>query len=77
MTRGQQYQRAQRDLVGQINAYPQNDIYDMTEYAPVLHDKIRDYFQFFDPGNGFENTFQGFLNLLSDTTKPVIKILFT
>ena len=71
MTRKQQYARAQRDLIGRINTYPSQEIYDLEEYAPMLNDKIRDYFMFFDPGNGFANTFQGFLNLLSDTTKVV------
>ena len=71
MTRKEQYRRASRDLIGQLNVYPTNDIYEMEEYAPMLHDKIRDYFQFFNPGEGFENTFLGFINLLADTTKAV------
>ena len=71
MTRGEQYKRVQRDLVGRINTYPTNNIYELDDYAPMLHDKIRDYFQYFVPGDGFENTFLGFINLLADTTKAV------
>ena len=71
MTRKQQYQRSQRDLIGRINTYPSNDIYELEEYAPMLYDKIRDFFQFYVPGNGFESTFPGFLNLLADTTRTV------
>ena len=73
MTRKEQYRRAARDLIGQINTYPQNEIYELSEYAPMLHDKIRDYFQFYNPGEGFENTFLGFVNLLADTSRTVSK----
>ena len=72
MTRGEQYRRAQRDLVGKLNELPSNDDFPLNEEAPMLHDKIRDFFQFYEPGNGFENTFLGFLNLLADGSKLVI-----
>ena len=71
MTRGEQYRRARRDLVGRINTYPSNTIYELNDEAPMVHDKIRDFFQFYEPGNGFENSFPGFLNLLADTSKNV------
>ena len=75
MTRGQQYRRAIRDLYGRINTYPNNTIYDLSDESPMLHDKIRDFFQFFEPGDAFENSFLGLLNLLADTTKAVSNLI--
>ena len=72
MTRGQQYRRALRDLYGRINTYPSNEIYDLSDETPMIHDKLRDFFQFFVPNDAeFENSFLGLLNLLADTTKAV------